>query len=235
MNSSTRGGNWQLFIAWVVKKTAHFKMVDYLVTALSILLAVTFVGGAIYKVVNYSGTAEQFERFGYEPWFVWVTVLVELTAGVLVLIPHPQTRSWGTTLIIVTMIAAMLSHLKADEPREMIPPLVVMIMAMVVAWYGPLKPSDAELAKKEKERRERHPATAQDIVKQCAGFVLMLVSGYLALVGAMGRSFFTNNRMLNIFTVSIFLALAFVGYFFFSAKPAPVESNEVNKNAKGSN
>ena len=50
--------------------------------------------------------------------------------------------------MVITMIGAMLSHLKADEPSEMIPPLILMIMASAITWIAPPPTEGAESAQK---------------------------------------------------------------------------------------
>ncbi len=121
---------------------------------LAVLLAVMLGAVGVFHLVRYQATVEQFARFGYEPWFVFVTVAVELATAVL-LVP-PRTRPYGTTMSIVTLIAAMLSHLKAEQPAGMLWPLVPFILACVLAWIGPVdsdqqeEGADATVAGKQK-------------------------------------------------------------------------------------
>ncbi len=123
-------------------KPGPSKRQQLIVSGVSYFLCVVFVLSGFYKLFAWNAAVEQFEQFGYAPWFVIVTVLVEIMAAVLV--AWPLTRYWGATLIVITMIAAMFSQLKADDPVGMLAPFIFFLLANVVTWYGPLKRPDQE-------------------------------------------------------------------------------------------
>ncbi len=204
-------------------------LTDLAVHVVSILLAITFVGAALFKLITWESTVEQFERFGYDPWFIWVTVLVELVGAVLIVMSEPHVKSWGTTVITTTMVAAMLSHLKAGEPGEMIPPLVVMLMAMFVAWYGPMKPSDEEIARQERQRKAQGQGTVQNTAVYYATVTMMIVSGYFGVVYIMGSGPFVHDGSLRFVVAGIFFAIAVICYSMSAPKPAYDRDAEAKK------
>ena len=154
---------------------------DRVVTILAILLAICFFASGVFKLVSYSAAVEQFERFGYAPWFVVVAAVIEVAAAVLLL--FRGTRYWGASLVITTMIAAMLSHLKVDEPQEMVPPLVLMILAMIVAWSGPTPATEAE---EDRASKPSEPLVVT-ICKQVCGAVLCVVGIYVGVICVFGN------------------------------------------------
>lgn len=206
-------------------------LLDQVVKVVSILLAVVFAGAAIFKVVSWSSTVEEFERFGYEPWFIWVTVLVELIAAGLIISSHPMIKSWGTTLITITMVAAMLSHLKADEPVGMISPLIVMMMGIFVAWYGPMKPSEEELAR-ERERNGPAPETAGEIAKYYGAIVVTFVAGYFGIVYLIGQGPFIHDGRQRFVVAFVFFAIAVYCYSINSPKPLEEAEEASSKSSR---
>jgi uncharacterized membrane protein YphA (DoxX/SURF4 family) len=190
---------------------------DVAVVILSYLLAVVFTGAAFYKLFAWSRTVEQFERFGYEPWFIFVTVLVELAAALL--IAMRVTRYWGASLIIVTMIAAMLSHLKADEPGEMVAPLVLLILASVVTWLGPLKPAEEERHTSEAKGGDSKKISNEFLLKQIGGLILFVFGIYIGAIALLGSPPWRGNTFLNALICVLAFASAGFGYSLLTSKP----------------
>jgi len=214
----------------VTRKTHKWDV--HVVTSLSYFLTVVFVGAALYKVFAWSEAVDQFERFGYASWFVGVTIIVELVAAALVAIP--LTRYWGASLIIVTMIAAMLSHLKADEPGEMIAPLILLILATVVTWFGPLKPSEAESQHDQSTTEDGAKPTPSQIAKQLVGFVLLLCGIYVGAIALFGQPPWQKQFVLDLAVTGIMFALAGFGYSLLMSKPKRDDSSERNRSDRTS-
>lgn len=180
-----------------------------LITGLAILLAISFFGSALFKLLAFSATAEQFERFGYEPWFVGVTIVVELFAATLLL--FRSTRYWGATLIIITMVAAMLSHLKADEPQEMIAPLILFLVACVVAWSGPVSRADESSSASDAPARNDQPLWLS-LAQQVGGMVLCVVGIYVGIICVFGNEpLLVEHRLLRWAGMALGFGAAFFG------------------------
>jgi len=203
---------------------------DRVASFLSYFLTLVFVGAALYKVFAWSDAVAQFERFGYEPWFIMVTVVVELAAAVLIAIP--LTRYWGASLIIVTMIAAMLSHLKANEPGEMISPLIFLILASAVTWLGPLKPGEAESQSAKSTAEPEEKMTTALLAKQLGGLVMLLCGIYVGAIALLGHPPWQKNFVLDLAITGLMFALAGFGYSLLMSKPkisGPDDTNKSNR------
>lgn len=96
------------------------------ITALAIVIAVFFIAAGWSKVMSPESHTESFERWGYPPWFVEVTGLLELCGGGLLLVP--RVRFFGVVLLSLTMLGAALTHFQAGEMTAVPVPLVLLIL-----------------------------------------------------------------------------------------------------------
>ncbi len=166
---------------------------DYLAWALALVMA----AAAVMKLAMFRSTVAQFEQFGYEPWFIYVTVLVELLGAGLTIVP--VTRYYGASLIALTMLGAMLSHLKADQPSEMIVPFVLFVVALCVSWSHPApiksESQDANADSPDQPHDHKTDPSARRW-KNLAMIGAMVVVGYLSLLLLFGEELWLHNRVL---------------------------------------
>ncbi|MFY4775746.1 DoxX family protein [Metabacillus sp. RGM 3146] len=102
---------------------------------LQIILVVAFVLFGFMKFGKQMG--EEFERFGYSAWCRIVTGLVELVAAVLLIAGfwNKTSLAWGALLISLTMIGAVITHLKVkDSFSKYASPLVLLIIGLIVLF-----------------------------------------------------------------------------------------------------
>lgn len=101
---------------------------------LAALLGLAFLASGAPKVVGMD--LQDFSRFGYPGWFLYVVGVMEVVGGLLVFVP--ATRRYGAAVIACVMVGAIVTHLKMGETGEVIPPAVLLAMAAVLVWvYRP--------------------------------------------------------------------------------------------------
>ncbi|MEW6160443.1 MAG: DoxX family protein, partial [Verrucomicrobiota bacterium] len=95
-----------------------------------LLLSLLFIGFAgATKLLGAGFQREMFQHFGYPLWLMYAVGLVEVIAGVLILIP--RLRFWGGLLMLAVVTGAIVSFFFRGEPHHTSGPLVVWI---IVAW-----------------------------------------------------------------------------------------------------
>lgn len=94
---------------------------------IALLLAMTFVYTGVTKLFGDPAMADNFARWGYPGWFMYVAGIIEAVGGVLALLP--RYRVYGAALILCTMIGAIATHLVSRELLESIPAVVFLILA----------------------------------------------------------------------------------------------------------
>lgn len=111
-------------------------MIKGLTTA-SILLGIVFLiaGGAL--LAGSEAFRENFERWGYPLWFMYVTGAIEVLGALLVFVP--RTRFYGSALLVCTMAGAVLTHLRAGEITMLPAPVVLLALSTWIAWTTRLR------------------------------------------------------------------------------------------------
>lgn len=104
---------------------------------LQIILAAAFLLFGFMKFGKQMG--EEFERYGYSAWFRIVTGLVELVAAALLIAGfwNKTSLAWGALLISLTMLGAVITHLKVkDSFSKYASPLVLLILGLLLLFYN---------------------------------------------------------------------------------------------------
>ncbi len=84
-----------------------------------------FVSAGLSKVMNPEKHFETFVQWGYPPWFVYVTGLIEIGGAVLLLVR--SLRFYGVAVLGMAMMVATLTHFQAGEMAAVPVPLVLLI------------------------------------------------------------------------------------------------------------
>ncbi len=95
-----------------------------------IALVMLMAGGSKLK-----GTEEQiagFAKLGYPVWFLYVTGIIEVVGGILLLIP--KTAAIGVLLLGATMVGAVFSLLKVGDVAHAPIPLVFLLVIALIGW-----------------------------------------------------------------------------------------------------
>lgn len=100
------------------------------------------VGGA--KVTHQEDQVEDFKRFGYPQWFRIVTGLVEIGAGIGLLVGlllMPEFAWVGGLLLSGVMVGAVVTHIRTGDPpsKTAIPAVMFLLTAGVLTfrYFGP--------------------------------------------------------------------------------------------------
>ena len=96
-----------------------------------ILLALAFLLAGLGKLGS-EHWAERFASFGYSEGFLYLISGLEVTAGILVLIP--ALARYGAVMIALIMVGAAVTHLLHDEGHRLVSPAIFFLLASVVFW-----------------------------------------------------------------------------------------------------
>ncbi|PQP81633.1 hypothetical protein C0Q44_18200 [Paenibacillus sp. PCH8] len=115
-------------------------------SVLSIVLQVILgLGFLMFGLMKFGSKqmVEGFKNYGYPGAFRVFTGLIEVIAAGLVIagIWIDGLAAWGGLLIVVTMIGAILTHIKIkDQLKQMLMPIILLILGLVVFLinYGSL-------------------------------------------------------------------------------------------------
>src|ERR1700722_15671628 len=100
----------------------------------SMALSVYFVVGSLGNILAFGSIYEEYLRWGYPPWFHFVTGSLELTTAVL--LAQAGTRLWGAALGCTVMLAALATVTLHGEYGHGVAPLVVATLSIVVGWIA---------------------------------------------------------------------------------------------------
>ena len=101
-----------------------------------VLLALVFLYAGAEKLFPGGGMwVRLFDQIGFGTWFRYFTAIVEMTAGVLILVPSLATA--GALLAMSSMIGALIVHVTVIGVG---PPTVIvsilLLLSSYVAWSG---------------------------------------------------------------------------------------------------
>lgn len=102
-----------------------------IVWGIRILLALAFGAAGIAKLTGVPQMIQVFDAIGFGQWFRYVTGIVEVGGGVLLLVP--ATGFLGGLLLAVTMAGAVGTHLLLIGGSP-VPALVLGVLSAFVAW-----------------------------------------------------------------------------------------------------
>ncbi len=97
--------------------------------AATLLAAAAFLVGAVINASGRPGIRDDFVRYGFPPWWCWITAILELATAVLLLLR--PTFLIGAALGACIMLVAILAVLRAGHVRHSLPP--ALFLALLVA------------------------------------------------------------------------------------------------------
>ena len=96
-----------------------------------VALALMFLMAGGSKLAGVPAMVSLFDQVGVGQWFRYVTGIIELTAGIALLIPSAAV--FGAMLLIPTMIGAIIVNVFV-VPASPVMPLLLLLGAAAVAW-----------------------------------------------------------------------------------------------------
>ena len=100
-----------------------------LTTVVSIVLALLFLATGVMKLAGMM--VEQFGAWGYPAWFQYLIGVAETAAGVGFLMK--KTRFHAATAMIVVMLGAIFTVLRAGQTGDVAVPIVALLLTALVA------------------------------------------------------------------------------------------------------
>ena len=100
---------------------------------LRILLGALFILSSVPKLTSAQVSTDMFRTLGAEPWLRYITGLLELSTGVLLLIP--KTGRYGALLGLIPMLGAIVTHIAVLGFGFPFPMAVVFAILCVVILY----------------------------------------------------------------------------------------------------
>ncbi|KGX92870.1 DoxX family protein [Pontibacillus halophilus JSM 076056 = DSM 19796] len=107
---------------------------DVAVIVIQVLLGLGFIMFGAMKF-GAKQMVDEFNRYGYPSSFRMFTGTIEVAAAILMIVGiwNGALASIGAALIIVTMIGAILTHVKVgDPPKAMGMPIILLLLGVVV-------------------------------------------------------------------------------------------------------
>lgn len=101
---------------------------------LQIILGIGFLMFGFMKFGS-KQMVDEFQRYGYPTGFRLFTGLVEVVSALLVIagIWNQTLATFGGLLMIVTMLGAIITHIKVkDSVKSMMMPIILLVLALVV-------------------------------------------------------------------------------------------------------
>ena len=112
--------------------TRPTKSLNIVLWILQILAASAFLLGGGLKLAGAEPMVAMFDKIGLGQWFRYLTGGIEVTGAILLLMP--ATVTIGGTLLAVTMIGAIATHLFVLGGSPL-PAIVLFVVVGTVTWY----------------------------------------------------------------------------------------------------
>ncbi len=96
------------------------------------LPALALLTAGAMKLGGSSEVAANFARWGYPPWFVNVTGVIEVGGAVCLFVP--RVAPFAAALLCCTMIGAGVTHLTHGEANHLAAPIVLLLWVAAVGW-----------------------------------------------------------------------------------------------------
>ena len=96
------------------------------------LAALAFLGAGLPKLAGFQEFVNNFQRWGYPGWFVYLVGAVEVAGAILLLVP--RTVTLASLLLGGDMLGALFTHVKAGEWPALAGPVVLLVLLAVAGW-----------------------------------------------------------------------------------------------------
>ena len=98
---------------------------------LRLLLGAAFLGAGGAKLAGVQAMVDIFQKVGLGQWFRIVTGLLEVSGGILLLIP--RLTFYGAALLLPVMVGAITAHLTVLGGNPA-PAMILLVLNAVTAW-----------------------------------------------------------------------------------------------------
>jgi uncharacterized membrane protein YphA (DoxX/SURF4 family) len=98
------------------------------------LLVMFFILGGVANIVGPRSIRDSYTRWGFPPWFRFITGLLELASALMIALPHLQRP--GLLLGAAVMAAAAATLIHHREWRHLPPAAIVIVIIVVFLRQG---------------------------------------------------------------------------------------------------
>jgi len=98
------------------------------------LVAVFYAVAGVAPLGKFSDTSKQYVAWGYPTWFPFVTAVLEVAVGVLLVLPAMLMAGVGLGVLI--MLAAIATLIRSKEYSHAIAPVVVLVVTVLAGYFG---------------------------------------------------------------------------------------------------
>jgi len=116
MEPTTPVATWKMALLW----------------SLTVLLALFFLFAGGAKLASSASSVENFARWGYPAWFLYVVGVMEVGGALALLIP--RVAGLAAVLLCGTMVGAAITHLAHGEMAAVPVPLVLLALVALVGY-----------------------------------------------------------------------------------------------------
>jgi uncharacterized membrane protein YphA (DoxX/SURF4 family) len=110
---------------------SHFKGKRMIMWVLQILVGVLFILQGYLKLSGKPEVVENFQRWGYQDWFLTLIGTLEILGGLGLLVK--MTARWAASGLALLMLGAAWTHISNSEGAATVVPLIVLVLLLVVA------------------------------------------------------------------------------------------------------
>jgi len=116
------------------KSVGRPKWLSYILHGVSVLVGLAFLMAGVTKLMGQEMHVENYIRWGYPNWFMYINGTIEVLGAILIVIP--ATRFYGALLLVATMLGAIFTHIQSNEPAMLPLPIVLLLLSGFVAWMN---------------------------------------------------------------------------------------------------
>jgi len=109
------------------------KLNKYVIPLVKILLSLAFLSAGAFKLIGAEQMVGMYEQIGWGQWFRYVTGLIEVTAIALIWLPNKQV--FGATLLVFTMIGAIITHIALSFSGVFLAITLGVLAAYILYFY----------------------------------------------------------------------------------------------------
>jgi len=96
------------------------------------LPALAFLAAGVMKLGGSPEVAANFVKWGYPPWFAYVTGVIEVGGAIGLFVP--RAAPFAAALLGCTMVGAAVTHLTHGEASHLAAPIVLLLWVAAVGW-----------------------------------------------------------------------------------------------------
>ena len=114
------------------ESTQRSRAVVAILWTLQILSAAMFLMAGVSKLAGAAAMVQTFDVIGVGQWFRYLTGAIEVVGGVLLLIP--SAASYGASVLAMTMVGAIITHLFIIGGSPVVP-ILLLASTTTIAWF----------------------------------------------------------------------------------------------------